>query len=689
MLRLPTVPDNERDLNNPSDPAQSHSPLFASSSESTSSRRKWRRGSTQSSGHFADLARSYTETGEMHKLAYSHDSQILNSRIDHQSLMDALHSDSDEKAGSQESTDSFDRESIELAVSDNDDSDNDDDDDDDVVGNAGSETLMEILSAQKDLEQQMKAIEQEEKDECATEEFEVPSFLRVLYMGAASEKDKRVLLKKISQAFATLFYYDSPSYLRNPKMFKERKHHLLLMTLVPDEHDDDLIETCEDNGLSIIEADFTWSTVSMETNNLTSMIEQYVWMQCEAARQDPTVWKAPDAFRNNFDGFVYPDRAPNGIDLCVYFYDTNEKPKDRLRAEEDLEILWRLKRLGIPIMPILSGGRNTPISPTRSRSQHLPRPAPTIDERRAQFADMLAQYKIRCVDISLSKLDVGRPPSFQKKKAYPPSSSTVPGLEKRLGKDWAASSMTTPAPYQILTIDQFAALDRQTVFSILKQSRQKAIKREKMLNMIRTRECIDPSSEYDAVTSITTMGVIRNKARLLVSLLALLLMFIIAVVYLVTSQPTHKSWTLTAVVGMSDEADGSKQSLSFAVELGDEKESVRRASNSRYECVVALPSCISEPPQKPLAKLNVQFPYPINFTQIDFQCPLLNLSEWQGSSEKHKPTPDVTTDTKSITNDDQDRSRPRIWGYWKHLYHTTNYLFDHQSKILNLVFNSK
>ncbi|KAI9488113.1 hypothetical protein BDB00DRAFT_942520, partial [Zychaea mexicana] len=486
----------------------------------------------------ASLPRSYTKADGLYRLARSQDSQIMHTNVDHQSLMDALFSDSDEAlerrsirrarttrpdsqvSSSSSTSDSFGRGSIELAISSNSNSSSDEGRqqralvaDDDIVAHAGSETLMDLFGAQKDLEQQMHAIEQQEKDAYAAvaaaaaatrteredlldvdemekeeeehgektttheQEFEMPSFIRVLYMGAASEKDKRNFMKKLSQAFATLFHYDSPSWLQNPKMFKERKHHLLLMDLVPpdqggEDQYDNIIETCEDNGLSIIEADFTWSSLSSSSssssnekttaedkNNLTFMIEQYVWLQCDSARQYPSDWQqqqqqqVPVYARQKFDGFVYPDKAPNGIDLCVYFYDNNydeHNVKDRLRTDEDMVILWRLKKLGIPIMPILSSGNTattTTTTTTRPRSQHHhhyqyprstvsssssasnppPLPAssvintgaavntiPTIDERRTQFADLLAQYKIRCVDISLSKLDVGLAPSFQK-----------------------------------------------------------------------------------------------------------------------------------------------------------------------------------------------------------------------------------------------------------------------------------
>ncbi|KAI7852422.1 hypothetical protein BDC45DRAFT_513394 [Circinella umbellata] len=905
--------ENSSTLNSPR-PQSTLSYLSKKASPPTSSHHPWPpQRMSQSSGHFnVDLPRSHAETG-LHKLAQSQDYQSMHSStIDHQSLMDALNSDSDQEQrqpyhgrrkrgivgeqqeqrgqrgqrGSQYSTtttdddDSFDRDSIELAASsgnsDNEDGhrknsysnngDHDDDDDDLMVENVGSETLMELLEAQKDLEQQMRAIEQqendneeyqennnddeqdkEEKEEGMEEkrEFEMPTFIRVLYMGSASERDKRIFLKKISQAFATLFYNDTPSWLRNPKMFKERKHHLLLMSLVPPDIDEkeeqeNLIETCEDNGLSIIEADFTWSTtIAMETDHyLSSMIEEYIWLQCESARQDLTSLKKKTSIHNSydheninsdkFDGFVYPDKAPNGIDLCVYFYNGSNNDKKKNRIEEDLIILWRLKKLGIPIMPILSGEANITTSSTtpsssssrtsKSRSQYhyqfhnyhqpssrslststaptsttttntsttsspLSTPTtftsrPTMDEHRTQFADLLARYKIRCVDLSLAKLDVGRPPSFQKRRRsscyYSPTSTNdtiTHGLEERLGKDWATSSMTSPAPYQILTIDQFAALDRQIVFSILKQSRQKAIKREKVIYAIQKEE----EQEQQRQSAITTMknynnyhrtmsymtttdsssswivtsvgNIFMNSNRRLFQHLQIRFctsLFVVLVIigtilirfdFLSSSslQKTDiiknhgdKPWNLTAVIGMttSQGDDGIlKQSLSFIVELGDDIKNEKGEENvqqqltlstsssssskddntNRYECKVALPSYLSQAPISPLAKLDIQFPYPVNFTQLDFQCPLISLSEWQVSLENESKRSYSTVTTGEtmkassssgsdiINGDEQQQKRSRQktqGGYWEHIFHTTNYLLHHQTKILNLVFNS-
>ncbi|KAG2226848.1 hypothetical protein INT45_005813 [Circinella minor] len=901
--------ENNSILNSPR-PQSTMSYLSKNVPPSTSSHHPWPpQRMSQSSGHFnVDLPRSHAETG-LHKLAQSQDYQSMHSStIDHQSLMDALNSDSDQEQrqsyhgrrkrgiiGEQQEQrglecsqysitttdddDSFDRDSIELAVSsgnsdnegghrnnsnsNNNNNDDDDDDDDLMVENVGSETLMELLEAQKDLEQQMRAIEQqendneehqennnddkqdkEEKEEGLEEkgEFEMPTFIRVLYMGSASEKDKRIFLKKISQAFATLFYYDTPSWLRNPKMFKERKHHLLLMSLVPPDIDEkeeqeNLIETCEDNGLSIIEADFTWSTtVAMETDHyLSSMIEEYIWLQCESARQDLTSLKKKSSIHNSyhreninndkFDGFVYPDKAPNGIDLCVYFYNGSDNDKKKNRIEEDLIILWRLKKLGIPIMPILSGEANftTPTTSlsssssrtSKSRSQYHYQfhnyhqsssrslststasttatattsttssplithttfsSRPTMDEQRTQFADLLSRYKIRCVDLSLAKLDVGQPPSFQKRRRsscyYSPTSTNdtiAHGLEERLGKDWAASSMTSPAPYQILTIDQFAALDRQIVFSILKQSRQKAIKREKVIYAIQKEEEQEQQRQSTIMTMknynnyhrnmsymttadsssswvVTSVGnILMNPTGRLFQHLQIrfcaslfIILIIMGTIWIRFDFPSSSSpqktdiiknhgdkpWNLTAVIGMttSQGDDGIlKQSLSFIVELGDNiknekgeenvqqhlslltSSSSKNDNTNRYECKVALPSYLSQAPISPLAKLDIQFPYPVNFTQLDFECPLISLSEWQVSleNESKRSYSTVTTDepmkaSSSSSNDiingdeqQQKRSRQKTQGgYWEHIFHTTNYLLHHQTKILNLVFNS-
>ncbi|KAI9474832.1 hypothetical protein BDB00DRAFT_850100 [Zychaea mexicana] len=190
----------------------------------------------------------------------------------------------------------------------------------------------------------------------------------------------------------------------------------------------------------------------------------------------------------------------------------------------------------------------------------------------------------------------------------------------------------------------------------------------------------------------------------------------------------NKSLNLTAVIGMST-SQTDTQFLSFTVKLGDDvdnaeqqqqqqqREPAEEEENSSryyYQCVMPLPPSTSLSRYQhhqvtPLAKLDIQFPYPVNFTHFDFKCPLMNLSGWQDSleeSEEEKldsksplPASASNNNNKASSSSSSNRERnnnssppplsPKVRGYWERLYHTTNYLFDHQSKILKLMFKGK
>ncbi|KAL0086272.1 hypothetical protein J3Q64DRAFT_1618373, partial [Phycomyces blakesleeanus] len=100
--------------------------------------------------------------------------------------------------------------------------------------------------------------------------------------------------------------------------FKERKHHLLMMSVISD-RDDTRTSAYEDNGVSVIEADFTSSspTAISDPDGLNDIVLSYVSHQCD----DPIIWLSNQSAKGDFKGFAYPEKTPNGIDLCVYFYD--------------------------------------------------------------------------------------------------------------------------------------------------------------------------------------------------------------------------------------------------------------------------------------------------------------------------------------------------------------------------------
>ncbi|KAI8070555.1 uncharacterized protein B0P05DRAFT_459338, partial [Gilbertella persicaria] len=124
--------------------------------------------------------------------------------------------------------------------------------------------------------------------------------------------------------------------------FKETKHNVLLLS---DPDDEDLIsDTCEDIGVSLIEADFTWNSNAVSyANHPDTLLLQYAWHQCPNPRELPAAaWVENKLFKSKFTGYMYPERTPNGIDLCVYFYDGQNDE----RTKQDLLLLCTLRKLG-------------------------------------------------------------------------------------------------------------------------------------------------------------------------------------------------------------------------------------------------------------------------------------------------------------------------------------------------------
>lgn len=417
----------------------------------------------------------------------------------------------------------------------------------------GSETLMEMLGGERDLEQQMKAIEEQEST-TLDEPLTPPALIRVVYMGTASDTDRRLFFQKLSEGLSRILDKD-PLAERASGMFRERKHHLLYLKREADEQQH---VTCQDYGVSIIEADF-----SRRRGELTDhpLFMRYIWQQCESAREDhPGLWK--DLTSHHSDYFCYPEKTPNGIDLCVYFYDGDHA--------QDLAVLQCFKKLGVPILPILS---------------MYTRPAPptlgVIADRRNQLADWLARYRIRCLDISLlSFLEFGQRPSFGLQKTPFPLASvaSLSTSSRRARGEWEAAGMTTPAPYQILTIDQFVAMDRHAIFSILERSRQRAIQREALRGQIRK----EMEKNSDAAATSTTSsasasassscGAPPRKAYIPLpvwmspprSLLILVLMTLLLPVYQYYSLSTYDA-SLTLITTTNT------KNVSFTVKLQDDR----------------------------------------------------------------------------------------------------------------------
>jgi phenylpyruvate tautomerase PptA (4-oxalocrotonate tautomerase family) len=293
----------------------------------------------------------------------------------------------------------------------------------------------------------------------ASKYFDHPALYRVLFMGSTTEEKKRELFKKLSQGFVHVLQQrprepkpseSSTSLLGGQPItpFKEIKHNVLLLS---DVDDPDLIsDSYEDIGVSMIEADFTWNSNAVNySNHPDNLLLQYAWHQCPNPRELPAAsWLEAQVHKTKFTGLMCPQTTPNGIDLCVYFYDG----QDDERTKQDLKLLCTLRKLGIYVLPLT----------TTSRDEKL----------KSHLADLLTEYQVRCLDLG-GNLEVGQeePSFFQKKNV------TLDRINRL--QDMECTQFNVPA-YQILTVDQFCGIENKGIFQILKRTRERQVVRQEV-----------------------------------------------------------------------------------------------------------------------------------------------------------------------------------------------------------------
>lgn len=405
-------------------------------------------------------------------------------------------------------------------------------------GQDSLDTMLSYLRKNDDLVQHMDTIEQ----------LENISFLRVMYLGVTSAEERRLFLKKLSDGLSETFFRQTPvpslphvstissatassdttnsssnsnshthshshsnsssKHHSTPPSygFRERRHHLLPLHLffaqnddqnsgsrVDDsDYDDDDNHTAmfEENGVSIVEADFTTDNQHHFHRHDTDLILHYVYTQFRQSHPSTSlrsILNIPPHWEHKpFNGHVFSEGAPAGIDLCVYFYHDAQGVVDVIK---DMDLLWKINALHIPILPIMSMSNQVPISSQPSAttpltpSAGLPSPRlpdhssttastsylqqRSIDIRRTELAHIFSQWRIKMMDIS--NLDKIGQPSFQQKGSSRHNSTQEDRMiEERLGQAWASSSITSPTPYHILTLFQFVAMDRWAVSKLLK-----------------------------------------------------------------------------------------------------------------------------------------------------------------------------------------------------------------------------
>ncbi|KAI9310960.1 hypothetical protein BX666DRAFT_2032451 [Dichotomocladium elegans] len=291
------------------------------------------------------------------------------------------------------------------------------------------EMIMALLGEQ--LEEEMLAIE--EKDKMYHQETSV----RIMVLGAATEKDKRIGILKISQALLN----QSRHKLSSSNNFKERKHQVVRGALgITDQSpdgDDLCVQTFEDIGLSVIEADFSWPT------GRRNQVVHYASLLFQRHNEERTLALQGNQDKEG-DFMLYPRSIHDTtINICIYFYESNHY---LTAVEEDMCHLWQLQNMGVPILPILSGN---------GAKDNI------VSAQREQFANLLARYQIYPKSFSTLLVDAGPPPSFAKESSRRFEVSNGHQMKGRArNNEWPISNQPRfPPCVDILTIHQFAALN--------------------------------------------------------------------------------------------------------------------------------------------------------------------------------------------------------------------------------------
>ncbi|KAI8344086.1 hypothetical protein BC941DRAFT_407731 [Chlamydoabsidia padenii] len=429
-------------------------------------------------------------------------------------------------------------------------------------GQDSFDTMLSYLRKDDELIQHMDTIEQ----------LENISFLRVMYLGVTSAEERRLFLKKLSDGLSKTFFRQTPSALPLPhdstsssstasggtnnsnntrlsNGFRERRHHLLPLHLFftdtldnsdknGDDNGDDHAAMFEENGVSIVEADFTTDNHSTshrpQHRHESDLVLHYIYTQCQQSHSSvslKSILNLPPHWENQpFNGHVFSEGTPGGIDLCVYFYHDAQGGDDVIK---DMELLWKINALRIPVLPIMSmsnqvqlGKQVTPTSPhslglsddddddSHNTSYLKQRP---IDVRRTELAHIFSRWRIKMMDIS--NLDIIGQPSFQQKGSSRQNSTQEDKMiEQRLGQAWALSSIISPTPYHILTLFQFVAMDRWAVSKLLENIMDQAEERRHTPSTskatLTTSKDLPPSSLPIVDSTLPTSDFQHNKQHL-------------------------------------------------------------------------------------------------------------------------------------------------------------------------------
>ncbi|KAI8886485.1 hypothetical protein K501DRAFT_331261 [Backusella circina FSU 941] len=273
----------------------------------------------------------------------------------------------------------------------------------------------------------------EESEFTDAEYFPTPVLYRVLCLGSVSQPSKNRVIKKLGNGLSHVFRNHLSDIMATPK-FKETKHNLFDLTVVGGKENNSSVE---DNGVSLIEGDFTWDSNSFDIYQdpyLEAL--HYAWNQLPELQRFKLDLIKGEVQDHEFNGHVFLDKTPSGIDLCVYFYGGDDNDP---RTDKDFNLVWKLSKMGINVLPIAS----------------------VSDLSLRHITDRLNQRRIKCLDLT----------GIQRER--PSFVNNYKSTRQRLG-----DTTSQLRPYEILHVDQFTQIQSSAIYDLLKQSRYSMATRE-------------------------------------------------------------------------------------------------------------------------------------------------------------------------------------------------------------------
>lgn len=460
-----------------------------------------------------------------------------------------------------------------------------------VMDDKSTSEMLDVFGER--LEEEMVAIENSEANQQqirSTEHQE--TCIRIMYMGAASCNDKHLIFSKVAQALMLCYSYVPCN------VFKERKRHIRRL-MDGEENDNTIVDAYEDNGLAIIEGDFTWSTGRRK--QALPYVRQLQGLGNNAL-------SVVDEEEHDDEEKFITFSEKKGVDLCFYFFEDRQYTAV---IEEEMATLWDLQKLGVPIFPILTSAA---ILDDDS--------GVGVVDRRVELADMLKLYRVQCVEIPML-FDVGPMPSF--------------------------ATQFKDQPLLILSIDQFIALDRRTVLSILHQ--QSVIPEDKKESS--SLYCYHPPHTTDIPPAQTSSHDRKSSHQTTFWILLMLFNILLSLMFRhVASFRQESPKTFASLVMLHDNDSG----VIIEIELS--------SSTGSYKTRHNLFACVDGP----LATLEIHQDY----------AKVLTL---QAQGDNIRCSSQNTTSIAAEKDQQLDTA-----SQWHKIVQTTQFLLRHYPKLLDIMF---